>query len=208
MTASDLGIIALIGVVLLIAGIAVYQYRRQQRSMSSGRLIGHYIAERTDDSFYFNCKASVTEGMKWCRLILDIKSESSFEYSSLPFKEVKIAVGVPFTISIRDAGGNNLYEDKGTLAPFLSWLAGRGESGEGFFKESGRGSQYGAFTLLEFLPSVAGHYEISLRMDAQNRTGTDISKSRWELREAEMKIMEAVAPLSKTIKYPHKRIRL
>jgi hypothetical protein len=208
MTASDLGIIAVIGVVLLIAGIACYQYRRQQRSMSSGRLIGHYIAERTDDSFYFNCKVAVTEGMKWCRLILDIKSESSFEYRSLLFKEIKIAVGVPFTVSISDAKGDKLYDDKGTLAPFISWLAGRGGSSESFFKESGKGSQYGTFTLLEFLPSVAGNYEISLRMDAYNRTSTDISQSLWELREAEIKIMEDITPLSRTIKYPHKRIRL
>lgn len=208
MTNSDLGIIALTGVMLLIAGIAFYQYRRQQRSLASGRLIGHYIAERTDDSFYFNCRASVTEGMRWCRLILEIKSESSFEYSPVLFKEIKIAVGVPFAISIRDAGGNRLYEDKGTLAPFMSWLAGKGASGEGFFKESGKGSQHGAFTLLEFLPSVAGHYDISLRMDALNRTSTDISKSQWELREAGMKIMEDVSALPGTVSYPHKRVRL
>lgn len=208
MTASDFGIIAVIGVVLLIASIAIYQYSNQRGSMTSGRLIGHYIAEKTGDSFYFKCKIYVTEGMKWCRLILDIKSESSFEYRSLSFKEVKVAVGVPFTVSINSAGGNKLYEDKGTLAPFISWLAGKGGSSESFFKESVKGSQYGAFTLLEFLPSAAGHYEISLRMDAQNRTGTEISKSLWELREAQMKIMEDVAPLSKTVKYPHKRIHL
>lgn len=208
MTASDFGIIALIGVVLLISGIGIFQYRNQQRSMTSGQMIGHYIAEKTGDSFYFKCKVYVTEGMKWCRLILDIKSESSFEYRSVLFKEIKIALGVPFTLSIKHAGGNKLYEDKGTLAPFMSWLAGRGGSSESFFKESGKGSQYGAFTLLEFLPSAAGHYEISLQMDAQNRTSTEVSKSLWELREVQMKIMEDVKPLSKTVKYPHKRIHL
>jgi hypothetical protein len=62
--------------------------------------------------------------------------------------------------------------------------------------------------LLEFLPGHAGLYRILLKIQSRIEDEALGSSSYWEVLEAELTLMEDVIPLSKIVKYPHKRVQL
>lgn len=200
--------LGIIGILLLAAG---YRFVIQRRQLSSGREIGCFTLHKKDGKYVFNKLITITAVEKWCRLLLRFKTEGAYQINMTPryfFKRVALAIGTPFTLTISDTYGRVLYQEEDTLARFLAWIGGRGGNTETFFSDRGRGSQEGIITLLEFLPRQAGSYRILLEIQSRVEDKAPGSSSYFEVQEAEITLKEDVIPLSKIVKYPHKRVHI
>ena len=76
------------------------------------------------------------------------------------------------------------------------------------FSERDRGTQEGQVTLLEFMPRQAGVYRIQLNIQSRVKDKAPGSSSYYEVLEAELTLKGDVIPLSKIVKYPHKRVHI
>ena len=60
---------------------------------------------------------------------------------------------------------------------------------------------------MEFLPQEAGQYLLTLQIADKATAVYPSSSSIWEVLEVELTAVEGVIPLSKTVSYPHQRVR-
>lgn len=207
---ESLGIMVVAGVVGLLVAVAALRYLHQRRQLTSGRVIGRFFPTRVDGDFDFQEVLTVSTGGRWCRLLLTLKGTGRYEVSHAPryfFRRVDLRVGTPYTLTISDAKHRPVHTESGSLGPFLTWLAGRGGETETMAGERSRSSHQGTVTLLEFLPDAAGPYGLSLRITGKVETAQPGSSSAWEVQEAELAAVEDVIPLSKSVSYPHRRVR-
>jgi hypothetical protein len=208
---TSIGIMMMFGVIGLILVVAAHRYAIQRRQLSSGRNIGCFFPHMQDGQYVFDNPVTITTGGKWCRLLLKFKAQGAYRIDMTPkyfFKRVALAIGTPYTLTISDASGCVLYREEDKLTRFLAWLGGRGGSTETLFSQRGRGTQEGRIALLEFLPGHAGLYRILLKIQSRVEDEAPGSSSYWEVLEAELTLMEDVIPLSRIVKYPHKRVQL
>lgn len=197
------------GIIGILLVVALCRFVIQRRQLSSGRNIGRFPLHKEDGKYVFNNLVTITAGDKWCRLLLRFKTQGAYQIDMTPryfFKRVALVIGTPYTLTISDTSGSVLYREEDTLARFLAWLGGRGGSTETLFSERGRGTQEGRITLLEFLPRQAGLYRILLNIQSRVEDKAPGSSSYYEVLEAELTLKEDVMPLSKIVKYPHKRV--
>ncbi|MDA8126313.1 MAG: hypothetical protein M0009_14135 [Deltaproteobacteria bacterium] len=206
------GIVVIFGIMGMLLIAAACRFAMQRKQLSSGRNIGRFPLHREDEGNYvFNDLVTITGQKKWCRLLLSFKLQGTYQIDMTPryfFKPAALVMGTPFILTISDAAGRVLYREEDTLARFLAWLGGRGGSRGTFFSEQGRGIHEGRITLLEFLPGHSGLYRISLNMQSRVEGKAPGASSYCELLEAELTVKEDVIPLSKTVKYPHKRVHI
>lgn len=208
---TSIGIILLfgfIGILLLAGG---YRFVIQRRQLSSGREIGRFVPQKKDGVLVFDHLITITTGGKWCRLLFKFKSETAYEINmrwKYFLKRVALVIGTPYTLTISDGSHRVLYREEGSLSRFLAFVGGRGGNTETLFSDRGRGSQEGRVALLEFLPRQAGSYRILLQIKSRVEDEAPGSSSYWEVIEAELAVKEDVIPLSKIVKYPHKRVHI
>lgn len=205
------GMMIVLGVMGLLMVLALYRFFTQRRQLSSGRPIGRFFPEKRDGEFVFENPISVTSGGQWCRLLLTLKSDESSQVDQSPryfLEKVALLVGTPYSLSLKDAAGHIAHQDAGSLAPFITWLGSRHHTKANLFRERSHGSHEGTVPLLEFLPEKAGQYWLSLRIREKATAEYLGSSSSWEVLKAELAVREAVIPLSKTVSYPHRRVRV
>jgi len=159
----------------------------------------------------FENPISVTSVGQWCRVLLSLESnEASQMNQSLRYfgEKVALLVGTPYSLILSDAERRELHTETGTLEPFITWLGSRHRMKEPLFLEQSHGRHEGTITLLEFLPEKAGQYWLSLRIREKVTLEYTGSSSSWEVLKAELVVRESVIPLSKTVSYPHQRVRV
>lgn len=208
---DSLKIIAVIGIIGLIIIVAVYRFITQRRQLLSGRTIGRFYPQRQDGKFMFEDPISVSAGGKWCRLLLTLKSAEASRIQFSPnyfFEKIAFLVGTPFTLTIRNDRNHVVYTETRSLEPFVQWLGSHGHGSETMLGAHSETSHQGTVTLLEFMPKAAGEYRLSLEMTEKVEAEYPGSSSTWKVLEAELTAVEDVTPLSKTVSYPHKRIRI
>jgi hypothetical protein len=143
--------------------------------------------------------------------MLGIEAHGAYHIDQTPryfFSRVALVTGTPYTLTIADTSGRQLYREEDTLTRFLSWLAGRGCSSGTLFSERAKWTQEGSIALLEFLPAKAGAYRFTLNIQSRIEDETPGSSSFCEVTGAEVTFMEDVSPLSGIVKYPHKRVHV
>lgn len=201
-------VLGFIGILLLAAGCRLVIQRRQ---LLSGREIGCFVPQKKNGKLVFDHLITITTGGRWCRLLLKFKSETAYEIS-LRWKHLleraALVIGTPYTLTISDGSRRVLYREEDKLTRFLAFVGGRGGSTETLFSDRGRGSQEGRITFLEFLPRQAGSYRILLEIQSRVEDEASGSSSYWEVIEAELSVKEDVVPLSKIVKYSHKRVQI
>ncbi len=208
---TSVGIILVFGAVGLFVVIALYRFISQRRQLSSGRNIGRFFPKKRDGKYVFDNPITVLTGGKWHRLLLTIKSVNAHRIDYSPkyfFEKVALLAGTPYTLTLKDGKNKVIYTETGSLESFVNWLWSRQNEIETMLSDTFHGEHWGTFTILEFLPEKAGQYLISLEITAKDKFGHPGSSSTWEVLEAELSAMEDVTPLSKTVSYPHKRIRV
>jgi hypothetical protein len=197
-----------IGILLFAAGC---RYVIQRRQLSSGREIGSFVPQKKDGELVFDHLITIATGGKWCRLLLTFKSEAASEISlrwKYFRKRAALVTGTPYTLTISDGSRRVLYREEDKLSRFLAFVGGRGVGTDTLFSDRGRGSLEGRITLLEFFPRQAGSYRILLQIQSRLEDKAPGSSSYWEVIEAELTLKEDIIPLSKTAKYPHKRVQI
>jgi hypothetical protein len=208
---ESMRIVVVGAVVGLLVIVAVYRYITQRRQLSSGRVIGRFLPQKSAGKFIIENPITITTAGKWCRLLLTLKSAEAYTIQHSPkyfFEKVALLVGTPYTLTMKDAQNHVVHTETGSLGPFVAWLGSRHGGAETMLGERSSGSHQGAVTLLEFLPGEAGPYMLSLHITDNVETECSGSSSTWEVLEVELSVMENVTPLSKTVSYPHKRIRI
>ncbi len=208
---TSIGIILLFGFIGILLSAGGYRFVIQRRQLSSGREIGRFVPQKKDGVLVFDHLITITTGGEWCRLLLKIKSETAYEINmrwKFFLKRVALVIGTPYSLTISDSSCRALYREEGNLSRFLAFIGGRGGNTETLFSDRGRGSQEGVFALLEFLPRQAGSYRILLQINSRVEDAAPGSSSYWEMIEAELTVKEDVIPLSRIVKYPHKRIQI
>ncbi len=206
-----IGIMVVSGVLSLLVIVAVYRFFTQRRQLSSGRNIGRFFPQRQEGKFVFENKMTITTGGRWCRLLLTLKSAEANKIQYSPkyfFEKVALLVGSPYTLTLRDAQNRVVHTETGSLGPFVTWLSSRDRRTGNMLSERSSGSHWGTVTLLEFLPKEAGPYLLSLEIKDKVEAEYPGSSSTWEVLDVELSAMEDVMPLSKTVSYPHNRVRI
>ncbi len=205
------GIMVLLGVVSLLLIVAVYRFVTQRRQLTSGRNIGQFVPKRQDGKFVFENMITITTSGKWCRLLLTLKSAEAYRIQYSPkyfFEKVALLVGTSYVLTLRDARNRVVHTETESLGRFITWLGSRHGSTGTMLSERSSGSHQGTVTLLEFLPREAGQYTLSLEITYKVEAEYPGSSSTWEVLEVELSAMENVLPLSKTVSYPHQRVRI
>lgn len=205
------GLMVILGIVGLLVVLAVYRYFSQRRQLSSGRPIGRFFPERRDGEFVFENPITVTSGGRWCRLLLTLKSDETSQVQKSPryfFEKVALLIGTSYTLSLSDADRRVIHTEAGSLKPFVIWLGSRHRTMETLLSNRSHGSHEGTVPLLEFLPEKAGQYWFSHRIKKKVAAEYPGSSSTWKVLTAELSAREGVIPLSKTVSYPHRRIRV
>ncbi len=208
---ESMGIMVVLGVVSLLVTVAVYRFVTQRKQLSSGRTMGSFFPRRQDGKFLFENLITVTTGGKWCRLLLTLKSAEASRIQYSPkyfFEKVALLVGTPYALTLRDAQNRVVHTETGSLGPFVTWLGSRHRGTATMLSERSSGSHQGTVTVLEFLPREAGAYLLSLQITDKVEAEYPGSSSTWEVLEVELTAMEDVIPLSKTVSYPHQRVRI
>jgi hypothetical protein len=208
---ESMRIMVVSGVISLLVIVAVYRFVTQRRQLSSGRTIGRFIPQRHDGKFVFENLIIVSASGKWCRLLLTLKSAEAYRIQKSPgyfFEKVALLVGTPYTLTLRNNQNRVVHTETRSLEPFVTWLGSREHTTETMLSEHSSCSHQGTFTLLEFLPRVAGQYHLSLQISEKVEAEYPGSSSTWELLEMELTAMEDVMPLSGTVSYPHQRVRI
>jgi len=208
---ASAGIIVVLGVITLLVIVAVYRFVTQRKQLSSGRNIGRFFPQKQEGKIVFENPITITAGGKWRRLLLTLKSAEAYKIQHSPryfFEKVAFLVGTPYTLTLKDVQNRVVHTESGTLEPFVAWLGSRHRGTDTILSESSSGSHQGTVTLLEFLPREAGQYTLSLQIKDRVEAEYPGSFSSWEVLEIELTAMEDVIPLSKTVKYPHQRIRI
>jgi hypothetical protein len=208
---TSMGIMVVLGVVSLLVIVAGYRFVTQRRQLSSGRNIGRFFPQRQDGKFVFENMMTITTGGKWCRLLLTLKSAEANKIQYSPkyfFEKVALLVGTPYTLTLRNAQNRVVHSETGSLGPFVTWLRSRHRGTETMLSGRSSDSRWGTVTLLEFLPRQTGQYLLSLEITDKVEAEYPGSSSTWEVLEVELSAMEDVMPLSKTVSYPHKRVRI
>jgi hypothetical protein len=116
--------------------------------------------------------------------------------------------GTPYTLAIAGRSGDVLHREKDTLARFVSWLGSRSRDWTSLSHERSSWTHRGRVTVLEFVPREAGLHQIALEIEARAETAIEWSSSSCEVLEAELTVAEGVEPLSRFVKYPHRRVQL
>jgi hypothetical protein len=207
---ESVGLMVALGVVGLLAMIAVYRFVTQRKQLSSGRTVGRLLPQKHDGKIVFEDRMTITTGGKWCRLLLTLKSADASRIQYSPkyfFEKVALLVGTPYALTIRDARNRVVHTEAGSLGRFVAWLGSRHRGRGTLWSERFSGSHQGTVTLLEFLPKDAGPYSFSLHITEKAEAEYPGSASTWEVLEAELTAMEDVIPLSTTVRYPHQRVR-
>lgn len=200
-----------LGVISLLVIVAVYRFVTQRRQLSSGRTMGRFFPQRHGGKLVFENQIIVSACGKWCRLLPTLKSAAAYriQYSSRYFFEkVALIVGTPYTLTIRNDQNRVVHTETRSLEPFVTLLGSRERTTETMLSENPNSRHQGTVTLLEFMPKVAGRYHISLQIVERIEAEYPGSSSTWELLEVELTAMEEVIPLSKTVNYPHQRVRI
>ncbi len=208
---ESLGIMVVFGVVSLLVIVAVYRFITQHKQLWSGRTIGRFFPRRDDGKFVFENMMTITTDGKWCRLLLTLRSAEAYRIQYSPryfFEKVALLVGTPYTLTLTDAHKRVVHTETGSLGPFVTWLGSRHRSTGTMLSERSSGRHQGTVTLLEFLPREAGQYLVSLQITDKVEAEYPGSSSTWEVLEVELTAMEGVIPLSKTVSYPHQRVRI
>jgi hypothetical protein len=208
---TSMGIMVVLGVVSLLVIVAGYRFVTQRRQLSSGRNIGRFFPQRQDGKFVFENMMTITTGGKWCRLLLTLKSAEANKIQYSPkyfFEKVALLVGTPYTLTLRNAQNRVVHSETGSLGPFVTWLRSRHRGTGTMLSGRSSDSRWGTVTLLEFLPRQTGQYLLSLEITDKVEAEYPGSSSTWEVLEVELSAMEDVMPLSKTVSYPHKRVRI
>jgi len=199
------------GFVGLFVVLVICRFFSQRRQLASGRPVGHFFPERRDGEFMFENAINITAGGEWHRFFLTLKSAEDHQINQSPqyfLEQVALLVGTPYTLTLSDVEHRVLHTETGTLEPFIAWLGSRYRTKETLFQEQAHGSHEGTVTLLEFLPEKAGQYWLSLQIKEKVAAEYPASSSSWEVLKVELAVREAVIPLSKTVSYPHQRVRV
>lgn len=208
---KTIGIMAVIVIIGLLVALAVYRFFSRRRQLSSGRTIGRFFPEKRDGEFVFENPITVTSGGQWCRLLLTLTSAEDYQIQNSPryfFEKIALLVGTPYTLTLKDKQNRVVHTETGSLEPFITWLGSRHRTTATFFRERSQGSHAGTVTLLEFLPEKAEQYWLSLRIKEKVAAEYPGSTSSWEVLKVELAARESVIPLSKTVSYPHRRVRV
>ncbi|OQA32191.1 MAG: hypothetical protein BWY57_02154 [Betaproteobacteria bacterium ADurb.Bin341] len=208
---NSLGLLIVFGVIGLLVLVAIYRFMIQRRQLSAGRELGCFQPVCRDGKLVFDQQLNISEGRRWCRLMLRLTAQTVYQINQTPryfFKRVALVIGTPYLLTISDSLGQELYREENTLARFVAWLGGRGGETSTMVSERGQATLKGQVAFLEFLPSRAGVYRIVLEIQAKIEDQAPGSSSHWEVLEAELAASEGVEPLSRTVKYPHRRVEL
>lgn len=208
---TSIGIILVFGFISILLIAAGFRFVIQRRQLSSGREIGRFILQKKDGKLVFDHLVTITTRGKWCRLLLRFKSETAYEISlswKYFLKRAALVIGTPYKLTISEGSRGVLYREEDELTRFLAFVGGRRGSTETLFSDRGRGFQEGRVIFLEFLPREAGLYRILLEIQSRVEDKAQGSSSYWEVIEAELSVKEDVIPLSKIVKYPHKRVQI
>lgn len=203
--------ILVLGATSLLMLVAVYRFISQRKQLSSGRILGTFLPQQQNGKFIFENRIAVSTRARWCRVLLTLKSAeaNSIHYPSKSFFEkVAFLVGTPYTLILKDPKDRVVHTEARTLEPFVAWLGSHQSGGETLLGEHSTGSHEGTVTLLEFLPQEAGQYTLSLHITQKVEAAYPGSSSMWEVLEAKLTVLEDVVPLSKTVSYPHQRVRM
>lgn len=208
---ESLGILVFLVLVGLLVTFASYRFVIQRRQLSSGRIIGRYFPVIHDGKFIFENRIAITAGGKWCRLSLTLQGDQANSTQSPVrhfFEKKALLIGTPYALTMADAQGRVIHTEEGSLEPFVILLGGRSQSTETMLGERTAGNTRGTFTLLEFLPKEAGEYSFTLRITERVEAAYPGSSASWQVKDVILTLAENVIPLSKTVKYPHNRIRI
>ncbi len=201
------GLTILAVVIGLLAALATLQAVVRRRQLSSGREVSRVPAERTATTFRFDHAIESMLPDEWWRLLLDVRLATSDEARGLRWQQV--AKPPEFTLTLSDDRGRSVYTRKGSLAPFLTWwLASRGSGTETLLSSKSHSRLWGTLTLLELLPVAPCRYRLLLEITAVSEASSDGSRSRWEVEDAALVVREGVIPFTRTVSYPHERVRL
>jgi hypothetical protein len=207
---ESVGIVIVMVVVGALGILAVVQYGAQRRALASGRILGRYLPRLQNGQFVFGETLEIRTSGKWCRLLLALNSAETYRAEnsiSTLFAPDALQVGTPFELVLRDARGHVVHSEARSLAPFVAWLGSRQQGASTPFGETSSGNHQGQVTLLEFRPAMAGAYTLSLCIGARAQANLPGSASTWEVLEASLTVVEGVIPLSRTVSYPHRRVR-
>lgn len=208
---NSMGLLIVFGVIGFLVLVAAYRLMIQRRQLSTGRELGRFQPVCRDGKLVFDQRLNISEGGRWCRLMLQLTAQTAYQINQTPrhlFKRVALVIGTPYILTISDALGQELYREENTLARFVAWLGSIGGETTTLVSERGQATLKGQVTFLEFLPSRAGTYRIVLEIQTRIEDQAPGSSSHWEVLEAGLVASEGVEPLSKTVKYPHRRAEL
>ncbi len=200
-----------LGVVSLLVLIAGYRFATTHRQLSSGKSIGIFHPLKLGNEFIFETVLSVTRRERWCRLLLTFETveTNSMQYAPKFFlEEVAFLTGTSYTLTLKDARAHVIHTETGSLGPFAAWLKSRYRGSSTIFSERSSGGHQGTVTLLEFLPQEPGQYTVLLNITAKAVQESPGSSSTWEISRVELEARENVILLSKTVSYPHNRVRI
>jgi hypothetical protein len=206
---GSVGIVALFGVIGLIAIAAVYRYFTERRQLASGREVLRDLLTRQGEQLVFSRQVAVSTCGKWCRLRLKLNAESGDATRRALSETYAMVLGTPYTLAISDASGKLLFQEDSSLGRFVGYLCTMGgKSNWSLLKTRYSYRHEGIVTLLEFRPHKTGTYEISLEIQVRAEKETPRASGYWEVLNAELSLREDVEPLSKTVTYPHTRVEL
>ncbi len=204
---SHVGPSILLAAAILVGLAAVLQAVVRRRQLSSGREVSRVPAERTATTFRFDHTIESMVPDQWWRLLLDVRLATSDEARGLRWQQV--AKPPEFTLTLSDDRGRAVYTRKGSLAPFLSWwLASRRSETETLLSSKSHARFWGTVTLLELLPAAPCRCRLLLEIMAVSEASSDGSRSRWEVEDAVLVVREGVTPFTRTVSYPHERVRV
>jgi len=203
------GLSVTLGVLVLLGVLAARGYVVQRRQLSSGRKLCVVRLLRDGPGLAATALVSISAVGQWCRVLLALRIQGEHQERSRPLGgEVGMVVGTPYDLTLANRAGDVLVHEAGTLARFAARMGGSSSSWSLLSRERSSWTHHGTVALLEFVPRQAGVHRIALRVDVRAEVQTRWSRSWCEVLEAELSVAEGVEPLSRSARYPHRRVEL